>query len=121
MSSKRLIDPVTYRRYRPVMSKQLLPTSGHGGPAPGPGLLGPAVPVNPIAPGSAPANAAGNVAQQLSGAVQTAMREIIPGAQLVLGVMLLVVGLLLAAGQGRRIARAGRAVGLAALTRGAVR
>lgn len=104
----------------------LIRTAGHGGPAPGPGgVLGPAMPVVPGAPGTVPnqqAQAAlGQLQQQLAGAVQSVVASVLGPGQVLLGVVLVVAGLLLATGQLQRGARAGARIGLFAATRGAVR
>jgi len=102
----------------PAMSKTLAPGGGHGGPAPGPGgVLGPAVPINPIAPGSPPANAAGDALNSVGAAILQAVKQFLAPGQIMLGVGFIVVGLLLATGQAGRVARTG--VGVA--TRGAIR
>jgi hypothetical protein len=102
----------------PAMSKTLEPSGGRGGPAPGPGgVLGPAIPVNPIAPGSPPADAAGQALNSVGQSILQAVKQFLAPGQIMLGVGFIVVGLLLATGLMGRVARTG--VGVA--TRGAIR
>jgi len=102
----------------------IIPAGGMGGPGPG-GVLGPAVPVNPIGPGSPPANAAGNLAQQaanqLGQGLTQAIGTLLAPAQVALGVLLIVAGLLLATGQLQGATRTAARLGLTAATRGAIR
>ena len=124
---RRLIDPVTKRRYHPAGSVSIVGPAGRGGPDPGGGLLGPAVPLNPFAPGSPGANAAGQqanaaanaatkaIGDALGSAAQASARELLYAGEVLVGVLLIVVGLLLATGLAGRAARAtpqGRALRL---------
>jgi len=103
----------------PAGSAGLLGPTGIGptGPAaPGGGLLGPAVPQLPSSPGNPAGQVPGRVANDalapLAGALQAGLsafsRDAIGAGAVLLGAVLVVVGLLLATGQGGRVAGVAR-------------
>ena len=99
---------------------------GHGGPQPGPGgLLGPALPATPVAPRSPASGLPSDILGQLGAVFQAPLRaattNLVAAGEVFLGVVVLLVGLLMATGQMGRIAKGTARAGLFAAPRGAIR
>lgn len=96
MSSTRTIDPQTGLRIRPPARVSLADQHGWGA------RVNPAVPANPIAAGSPAANAVGNaISAALTGLLKPAIATYLGAGEVLIGVILVVVGLLLATGRMR--------------------
>lgn len=97
MSSTRLVDPRTYRRYRPDMGKQLIGPQGRGGPVP----VDPhkQKPVNP--PLQLPNPVAG-LTDALGRGIQLLTTDVVSGGEVLIGVVLVLAGLMIATGMAGR-------------------
>lgn len=119
MSSTRIVDRGTRLRVRPAMSKEIIPGAGVGGdqgptgpiqkkpPASGPGNLPVPNPLSPIQ----------QALDGLASGFNTVTADLLGGGEVLIGMALIVAGLLIATGQGGKVAK----VGLFAATRGTVK